>query len=173
MRWLSQLILWLALAFVLLALFVHSCTNSVRDGRLSRLPDELLVTGELYRNEGDFGVTLHSGEAAGVAVYGLSDGIAADVARRGVDFFSLPDWRETPLDLTGQRLPDWAHPPPDPTVLDWIIGPLGQTIGVDPQVARDMNDAMILPGSYYRFGNGMSITLVVPATRKVYFAYGG
>jgi hypothetical protein len=135
----------------------------------SPIPTELQVTGEIYRSEGDFPHAMHSGESAEVIVYSLDDLIADVVEQKGAAFFRETGWRETPVDFSGRRYrADFGE-----TVLDHFLGHLGTLIKLAPQVARDLDTAITASGSYYAFVPGDRLIVVVPATRKVYFAYGG
>jgi hypothetical protein len=138
------------------------------------------VAVEFSRNE-SYGIG-PGGNETGFNVIRLADDGAARVAEGGVAWLNAqpggrvrPDWKQTPV----PRDHDWMGRPdsaagawPDPTVRA-VLDRYG--FGFDPPTDHQtaLDAAMNAPGSYYAFGPGGLVVVIVPATRRAYVFYAG
>lgn len=145
------------------------------------LPQTVEATGipHLWVRKGGFSL-----DATGTtyAVLELSDSAAHSIAEGGVLWLNaqpggriVPDWQSTPVPRTDfwTGLPDSkAGSWPDPTILavreNYAILPI---IPRGDQTALDA--ALNAPGSFYAFGPGGLVAVIVPATRRAYVFYAG
>jgi hypothetical protein len=86
-----------------------------------------------------------------------------------------PDWSATPV----PRDEFWMGRPdstmgasPDPTVRA-VLDRYGHGLDVPPKLETALDAALNAPGSFYAFGPGGLVTVIVPATRRAYVFYAG
>lgn len=146
--------------------------------QLARMPAFLQVTGMTYSNEVSEGPGPGANET-GLAVYGLPDAIATEIADKGLDFFARPEtpwkgWRPTPVERDQSWSVDFrtapAAAPPD---LADYLDEYGRPLDVPPRLAAQIDHAIQAPGSYYAYGRAGSLLIVAPAARQAYLLYRG
>jgi hypothetical protein len=150
---------------------------------LSHVPDALAVSTITYELQESWGFG-PGGNEAGILVYPLSDEVARQVERGGVQFLqSMPrnqnqetrGWQgnyETWLETPGAN-PQWK---PDAktgrlNVMDYICV-YGFCIDVAPEVVAEANEIVNSAGSYYAQGR-IGIIVVSPKKKKVLYFYNG
>ena len=81
------------------------------------------------------------------------------------------EWHETPVVLD-ERWPSVECGCVDPTEgpIGAFLQKSGFYIPVDPAVEKGINDALLVPGSYYAYGEH-NLLLIVPATNVVVYAF--
>lgn len=155
---------------------------------MSLPPADIGVAGLLYHTEKSWGMPLLAmpgDNETGFVVYALSDAAGAQIKAEGVAFFSRPEnvaqrvdyqraydkWRETPIEIDR----DWASDAPKdrPPNINDFLDKYGFAIPVDSKLVAQVNDAISKPGSYYAYGRGGGLVIVIPQTKRVIFTYAG
>ncbi len=120
------------------------------------------------------------GNETGFNVILLSVGGAESVAKGGVPWLNAqrggrPEWNQTPVprDTFWLGRPDHANGAfPNPTVLA-ILDRYGFGFDLPPDHQTALDAALNAPGSFYAFGRGGLVVVVVPDTRRAYVFYAG
>lgn len=125
-------------------------------------------------------------ETSGVRVYPLSEHMANEVTRQGIDFFKhLPpnqnqqsrewrgiytNWLETPV----SQGRNWKPPEGrlELNILDYLCGGEGLCIDIDRMLIDEVNEIINSPGSYYAYGR-IGFIIVSPRTQRVFYLYNG
>lgn len=158
-----------------------------RDFMLSFVPGALDVRSVAYSTDnGKDSWGLPGDETSGVRVYPLSEYMANEVTRQGIDFFKhLPpnqnqqsrkwrgiytNWLETPV----SQGRNWK--PPEGrlklNILDYLCGGEGLCIDIDRMLIDEVNEIINSPGSYYAYGR-IGFIVVSPRTQRVFYLYNG
>lgn len=159
---------------------------------LSRVPTPLVISEIEYRLEESWGIGGPGDNETGFVIYRLTDA-SAEWARSQGDRLaavlegSSRSWRATPIDYASdeQAFREWSpeewgkqlasgekFEPRIPTLLEYL-DKYGFDIPIESGKDVDVNQAIQSPGSFYKYGNGGSVTIVDPKRGKVYFAYAG
>ena len=162
-------------------LCLPSCTDDNGSYAVAALPPALTTEGVKYaRNEvWGFGP---GGNETGFNVIRLSANAAELVAQGGVAWLDAqkggrlwPDWTETPVphdDLWMGRPDSAAGRHPAPTVLA-VLDRYGFPVAVPDDDQAALDAALNAPGSFYAFGPGGLVAVVVPASRHAYVFHAG
>ncbi|NJS38827.1 MAG: hypothetical protein HC783_07200 [Rhodobacteraceae bacterium] len=123
-----------------------------------------------------------SANETGFAVVHLSEAGAALIAGGGIPWLNTqpggrlwPEWSATPVprDDFWMGRPDSATgAAPDPTVRA-VLDRYGHGVNLPTKLETAVDAALNAPGSFYAFGPGGLVTLIVPATRRAYVFYAG
>lgn len=118
----------------------------------------------------------------GFAVLALPEVVANRIAEGGIPWLDAqaggrlrPNWQPTPVprDDFWMGRPDSATGSyPAPTVLA-VIERYGFPVAVPDAHRTALDTALDAPGSFYAFGPGGLVAVVVPAARRVYVFYAG
>jgi hypothetical protein len=145
------------------------------------LPDTFEATrvGYIGRFANGFGPGANE---SGFAVIDLSEAGAAQIAKGGIPWLNAqpggrlwPDWSATPVprDEFWMGRPDSAMgASPDPTVRA-VLDRYGHGVDVPAKHETALNAALNAPGSFYAFGPGGLVAVIVPTTRRAYVFYAG
>ena len=162
--------------------------------RLGHVPEQLAVSKILYAKEKAYGFG-PGGNEAGVIVYALSEEVATEIARTGLDFFKqfppqstydrhwqgkYREWQETPLISDPDWHDDWddeleatdtvlAAPLPK---LENYLYRYGFGIEVNPDIEQEINSAISTSGSYFAYGR-LGMLLVMPEAQKIVYVHSG
>lgn len=166
-----------------------------RQFALARVPRPLSVAAIEYRGEYNWGIG-PGGNEVGFVAYRLTDRSARWAQSKGHQLGKyLSDdrdarrrpsgpWLQTPVDENSegavwhnddyQRYEDDSErgSPHRPTIGEFTQR-FGYSAGIPPKLNGDVNRAIQLPGSFYRYGRAGSVTIIDPAHGRVYFAYAG
>jgi hypothetical protein len=118
----------------------------------------------------------------GFAVIDLSEAGAARIAKGGSPWLDTqtggridPPWSATPVprDDFWMGRPDSAMGAwPDPTARA-VLNRYGLNLEVPPDHLTALDAALNAPGSFYAFGPGGLVAVIVPETRRAYVFYAG
>ena len=168
-------------AALLAALVLPGCTEPDGIYALAALPPAIEAEAvEFARNETwGFGP---SGNETGFNVIRLADAGAELVAKGGIAWVDAqpggriwPDWSETPVPRDGFWMgrPDSAAGSyADPTV-NAVPDRYGFGVDVPEDHSLALDTALNSPGSFYAFGPGGLVAVIVPATRRAYVFHAG
>jgi hypothetical protein len=148
---------------------------------IDRVPGDLEVQRVLYEKQERWGaplIALPGDNETGLLLYEIPAAVAGKIAAEGISFFSRPEnrarrhgrqtdfasWRETPVPMT------WSFKGPS---ISAYLDRYGFGIEIEPSIVAMIDDALGKPGSFYAFGGGGSVVIVIPAQRRVVFAYAG
>ena len=122
------------------------------------------------------------GNETGFNVVRLTDEGAERVAKGGVAWLNStaggrvePDWAETPVprdEVWMGRADSAAGALPDPSV-DAVLNRYGFGFALPTDHKAALDTALNAPGSFYAFGRGGLVVVIVPATRRAYVFYAG
>jgi hypothetical protein len=168
-----------AVFVALLALF--GCEAIERQHAMEALPPALLAEAVEFGRNDVYGFG-PGGNETGFNVIRLGAEGAALVARGGVAWLNAqaggrldPDWSVTPVprdDYWMGRADSALGAFPDPTVTA-ILDRYGFGFDLPPEHQTAVDAALNSPGSFYAFGRGGLVAVVVPATRRAYVFYAG
>ena len=154
-----------------------------RGFKLSVVPDALQVSSISYSEEESWGFG-PGGNEAGIRVYPLSEKIANQIAKRGIEFFNnLPpnknqknrrwrgkyeSWNETPVKEDRY----WKQKEGgDLDIYDYICR-YGFCISIDEKVVGQATDIVNSEGNYYAYGR-IGLIVVSPSKKLVIYMYNG
>jgi hypothetical protein len=145
------------------------------------LPDTVEITRIGYTGSFANGFGPGANET-GFAVVHLSEPGAARIAAGGIPWLNTqpggrlwPDWTATPVprDEVWMGRPDSAMGAwPAPTVRA-VLDRYGHGLDLPPVHQTAVDAALNAPGSFYAFGPGGLVAVIVPATRRAYVFYAG
>jgi len=184
------LLIWSALAAIVVTCAVALWEWVEHEHRLSYIPGALGVTKVLYAHEESWGFG-PGGNETGVIAYELPPDVALRIELEGKQFLEkLPvapytgDWRGryetwalTPID--GHK--EWLegelsrYGPPGAVIrpqLENYLNKYGFGIDVDPAVLRQVNVAVSTPGSLFAYGR-IGVIILVPKEQAVFYVYNG
>jgi len=154
-----------------------------RGFKLSVVPDALQVDSISYSKEESWGFG-PGGNEAGIRVYPLSDEIANQIMKRGIEFFNnLPanndqknrrwrgryeSWNETPI----KESKYWKQKGGGGLDMYDYICRYGFCIEIDNEVISQATDIINSEGSYYAYGR-IGLIVVSPAKNLVIYMYNG
>lgn len=162
-------------------LCLPSCTDDSGSYAVAALPPALMTAGvEFAVNEvWGFGP---GGNETGFTVIRLSADAADSVSRGEVAWLDAqkgarvwPDWTETPVphdDFWMGRPDSAAGHYPAPTVLA-VLNRYGFPVDVPDDHQTALDAALIAPGSFYAYGPGGLVAVVVPDKRRAYVFHAG
>lgn len=154
-----------------------------RDFKLSVVPDALQVNSITYSEEESWGFG-PGGNEAGIRVYPLSEEIANQITKRGIEFFNnLPAnknqqnrrwrgryslWNQTPVkeDKYWKKKSEIGL-----DIYDYICR-YGFCIEIDDEVVRQATEIINSKGNYYAYGR-IGLIVVSPAKKLVLYMYNG
>ena len=168
-------------AALLAALVLPGCTEADGTHALAALPPAIEAEAvEFARNE-TWG-SGPGGNETGFNVIRLADAGAELVAKGGIAWLDAqpggriwPDWSETPVPRDGFWMgrPDSAAGSyADPTV-NAVLDRYGFGVDVAEDHRLALDTALNSPGSFYAFGPGGLVAVIVPATRRAYVFHAG
>ena len=148
---------------------------------MDRVPADLEVQRLLYEKTENWGSPLFplpGDNETGLLLYDMPAAVADRIVAEGVSFFDRPEnrgrrhgrqtdhasWRETPVPIT------WSFKGPS---IDAYLDRYGFGIEIEPSIVTMIDDALGKLGSFYAFGSGGSVVIVIPAQRRVVYAYAG
>ncbi len=148
---------------------------------MNRVPADLEVQRILYEKQENWGsplLPLPGDNETGLVLYEMPAAVADKIAAEGVSFFDRPEnrerrfgrqtdhasWRETPVPTT------WSSRGPS---IGAYLDRYGFGIEIEPAIVAMIDDALRKPGSFYAIGRGGSVVIVIPAQRRVVYAYAG
>lgn len=154
-----------------------------RGFKLSVVPDALQVSSISYSEEESWGFG-PGGNEAGIRVYPLSEKIANQITKRGIEFFNnLPanknqqerrwrgqygSWNETPIKEDRY----WKQKEgEDLEIYDYICR-YGFCIKIDDTVVGQVTDIINSEGNYYAYGR-IGLIVVSPSKKLVIYMYNG
>ena len=157
---------------------------------LARVPAPLEVLWIDYRLEQSWGIGMPGDNETGFVVYRLtersrdrawSEGTRLrEVLAHPRQSWPSEGWRPTPIDLADPNTSDrWRRFDSDGKVVrqrlsfENYLGRYGFDIPLAQGITDEADAAIRMPGSFYLYGPGGSITVVDPHRGKVYFAYAG
>jgi hypothetical protein len=169
-------------AFALIAaVCLASCTDDDGSYAVAALSPALKTEGVDYARNEVWG-SGPGGNETGFNVIRLADDAVSRVAKVGVTWLDAqsggrlwPDWAETPVpqDEFWMGRPDSAAGSyPAPTVLA-VLHRYGLPVEVPDDHRATLDAALNAPGSFYAFGPGGLVAVIVPATRRAYVFYAG
>lgn len=158
--------------------------NYEKSFMLSFVPDALHAQSVSYSKEESWGFG-PGGNEAGIRTYPLSDSVARDIAKRGMDFFrNMPpnkdqqerrwrgdygNWADTPV-ASGEH---WQPRQGSGRlhIYDYICR-YGFCIDIDPDIVSMANSIVNSAGSYYAYGR-IGLIVVSPEHKLVVYMYNG
>jgi hypothetical protein len=168
-----------ALAFIALAGFLAWPKD---DSHILRnLPMGIDSTGVLWSREEVHGFGPGSNET-GFSVIALSETSAAQVAIEGIQRLDrltegrlAGDWMETPVpgDDLWQGREDSALGRYSAPTVEAVLNRYGFGFQLPDEYRVALDRALNAPGSYYAFGPGGLVVVIVPATQRAYVIYAG
>lgn len=154
-----------------------------RDFKLSVVPDALQVSSISYSEEESWGFG-PGGNEAGIRVYPLSEEIANQITKRGIDFFNnLPANKNQQNRRWRGRYESWNETPVKEEkywkrkgevgldVYDYICR-YGFCIEIDEAVVGQATDMINSEGNYYAYGR-IGLIVVSPIKKLVLYMYNG
>lgn len=164
--------------------FIHYQYKSWYEQRLLRLiPFELQVSKILYANTESWGFG-PGGNETGIIVYELPDKVAHEiqkvlatkVTQEPGAFSDFRNWKQTPIPLTDEWQGSRSGSEPEQNIqFTKIANYLDRwsfSVSIDPKIESEIDYAITRSGSYYLYGR-TGITIVIPNSKKVIFAYAG
>lgn len=116
------------------------------------------------------------------AVIHLSEAGALQIATGGIPWLDvqpggrlLPKWAATPVprdEFWMGRAESAMGAAPDPTVTA-VLDRFGHGFDLPPKHQTALDAALNAPGSFYAFGPGGLVAVIVPQTRRAYVFYAG
>jgi len=154
-----------------------------RNFKLSVVPDALQVSSISYSEEESWGFG-PGGNEAGIRVYPLSEKIANQIRKRGIEFFNnLPanknqqkrrwrgryaSWNETPVKEDRY----WKRKERGGLDIYEYICRYGFCIKIDEKVVLQATDIINSEGNYYAYGR-IGLIVVSPSEKLVIYMYNG
>lgn len=164
------------------SIFLKSCESA---HQLSFPPNGLGVSKVLYATEESWGFG-PGGNETGVIVYELPESAAGEIEKNGIAYLEKLSQHRT-----SSANNDWhgvyRHWMPTPILLegsdnntnktlsydiDEYLNRYGFGININPQVRREINDAISNSGSFAAYGR-IGLVIIIPKSRKVIYAYNG
>lgn len=169
----------------LLVVLVLGCTVAALVGQAIHvrrsLPDSFGATVVSYSRSYASGFGPGANEV-GFSVIHLSEAGALRIAKGGIAWLNAqsggrlrPDWSATPVprDTFWMGRPDSAIGAwPAPTVMA-VLGHYGFDFQPPPEHQTAVDSALNSPGSFFAFGPGGLVAVLVPETRRAYVFYAG
>lgn len=171
--------MWLRTLALLATLCVSSCEDAEGLHALRALPPAVMAEAVDYARNDTYGFG-PGGNETGFNVIRLADAGAVRVAEGGTVWLNAQPggrfsggWSETPV----PRDDYWMGrsdigPWPDPTVKA-VLNRYGFGFDLPPEHQTALDAALNAPGSFYAFGPGGLVAVIVPATRRAYVFYAG
>ncbi|MDB5492176.1 MAG: hypothetical protein JWO78_2025 [Micavibrio sp.] len=160
--------------------------------RLSFIPNEFGVYKIIYRNEDSWGFG-PGGNETGFIVYELPEKIAKKIETEGISYLQnlysnardghewrghYETWHETPIDVTrnwvdymSMKDGEENYSKKTPSIENYLNA-YGFGISIDSQFLKIANSAIVHPKNYYAYGR-IGIIIIIPASRKIIYAYNG
>ncbi len=160
----------------------------LRGHRLSFVPEAMGVSNILYAAEESSWGFGPGGNGTSIIVYEMPTAIAARLQAQGLKYLEdLPQqstgWRgqySTWLSTPVTSDPRWEWPRSlaglhggwsSPGIGDYLFRN-GDLLRLDQGIEQLVNDAILRPGSYYAYGR-IGVIILIPASRRIVFAYRG
>jgi hypothetical protein len=169
--------------------------QSLKQHHLSLIPAQLHVAKVTYVSEKSWGIGLPGDNETGLIEYELPDDVAKKITKEGMNYFLnlqketvviwgerrhdvYGEWYETPIFLSdawqGTRYNN------EETVskttflsIENYLDRYGFPVPINPKVGAMIDYVISIPGSYYAYGGGGGVLIVIPAEQKVIYAYAG
>lgn len=176
---------WLTILLVLAAIIWGGWQLLVRNHHLSLIPRGLDVGQIIYVAERSWGFG-PGGNETGIIVYKMPDKVATALEKDGVAHlkglspvpggrWAFEEWQETPVvfdrrwpPVHNEGLRKW----PVPGIASFIFR-YGFSIEIDEDIEKFVNDALMNKGSYYGYNGVGGLIILIPAGRRIVFAYAG
>jgi hypothetical protein len=170
-----------SLTLLAILLLPGGCDDAERRHALGALPPAVQAEAVDYGRNLTHGFG-PGGNETGFNVIRLAEDGAERVAEGGVAWLNAqpggrmaPDWQVTPVprDDFWMGRPDSAMGAyPAPTVMA-VLDRYGFGFDPPPEHRKALDLALNAPGSYYAFGSGGLVAVIVPKTRRAYVFYAG
>jgi hypothetical protein len=154
--------------------------EAIEAHRLSFVPCGMEVNEITYAANERMGldfIALPGDNEGGLFVYSLPPEVAAAIGEGGLDALRRYSCRVEPSGTWHGRYTDWHETPIAPNwrwestdIVDYVTRYV--SMDVDPEVARAINAAIHVPGSFYAFGR-IGVFIVIPARGEAVYAYNG
>jgi len=178
-RWTVRLVAVAAICGAAYSLFLFQ----QRAHALSFVPDEISVSRVIYSEEQSWGFGPGDNET-GVFAYELTMEVTDQIQNKGIGYFarSVPatndddswrgkydSWQPTPLQLEGS---DENTSKVMSYEVSNYLNRYGFGIDIDPEIRRQINDALSRPGSFVAHGR-IGVLIIAPAIRRGFYVYNG
>ncbi|HOY70512.1 MAG TPA: hypothetical protein PL131_07160 [Methylotenera sp.] len=177
----------LAILAIFTACLYGMYKHALNRHHLNLLPAQLQVSKTLYVKEESWGIGMPGDNETGLITYELPEEQAQKMMRQGLEYFAnvhdsfgheVNGWEETPIKLgDAWQGPRYNSEEPvsniDTLSIENYLDRYGFGIPIDGDVKEMIDQAITKPGSYYAYGNGGLIVIVIPKDRKVISAYAG